>query len=281
MKIAILHTGHVRTYERCINNWKLAIKSRYDADFYFGVWNERGTKLDKTGDNARPGLVSPTYSAVVDRTHISKEELIETLCPNLTTEDKVLYLNHEEHHKIIMDYMVHSGAIDGVGNEHYAAWLGEYNGKRITTTCWHQWYMVRETYKLVEQSGVQYDLIIRTRMDTAWVGYPNFGKYEAIQIPFRGANCPHDYLSYGPQNMMSKMCNMYDYLAYMYHNKYGVKHAGLDAHDSVAWMAAYVVPVQNNQENLMSVIRKDLYPSYEDVAFLLEKNHSDAWRNCG
>lgn len=284
MKIAVLHTGHARNYERCINNWKLGVKDRYDVDFYFGVWNERGTKLDGTPDNARQweGHLMPgqQYEAVVDRTMISKDELLENLCPTLTTEDKVLYLQHDDHHNIIMDNMVKSGAINtNRGHHTYALWMGGHQGRWIPTTSWHQWYMVRETYKLVEQSGVEYDLVIRTRMDTAWVGYPVFEKYEQIQIPYNAPGVPHDYLLYGPQDLMSAVCKLYDYFPIMYNNQREFLGAGTDCHISLTWMSKYMVPVQDNQKNLMSVIRKDSYINHKDTAFLLEEEHSNAWRN--
>jgi len=280
MKIAIMHTGHARKYERCINNWKLGVKDRYDADFYFGVWNERGTKLDDTPDNARQweGHLMPSrqYDAVVDRSMISKQELVEKLCPTLTTPEKILYLHHDNHHNIIMDSMVTSGAINGsVGHPKYALWMGG----QIPTTSWHQWYMVRETYKLVEQSGIKYDLVIRTRMDTAWVGYPKFENYEEVQIPYNAPDVPHDYLLYGPQDLMGVVCRLYEYFPIMYNDQREFLGAGTDCHISLNWMSKYMVPVRDNQKNLMSVIRKDIYPNNYDTSFLLEEQHSNAWRN--
>lgn len=284
MKIAVLHTGHVRNYERCINNWKLGVKDRYDADFYFGVWNERGTKLDNTPDNARQWtehrMPSQQYDAVVDRNSISKEEILEVLCPTLTNPERVLYLQHNDHHNIIMDNMVKSGAINTTRGHHtYALWMGGHDGRWIPTTSWHQWYMVREAYKLIEQSGIKYDMIIRTRMDTSWVGLPQFKKYDAVQVPYDNPGVPHDYLLYGPQELMNVVCKLYDYLPIMYNDQREFLGAGTDCHISLTWMSKYMVPVEDNQTNLMSVIRKDSYPTKYDTAFLLEEEHSAAWRN--
>ena len=47
MKVALLLTGHPRTYKKTINNLKKSILDNYDVDMYFFTWNKtQGITLD-------------------------------------------------------------------------------------------------------------------------------------------------------------------------------------------------------------------------------------------
>jgi hypothetical protein len=254
------------------------MKDRYDVDFYFGVWDEIGTKLDLTPDNARQWkehkIEHTIYDADINRNIIPREEIVKTVCPILTVPENILYIKHADHHSNILRDMQQCGLLDAnIPVSNYAIWLGN----NIPSTAWHQWYLVKAAYRMIETSGIKYDMVIRTRMDTAWVGYPNFELYDKVQVPYANESYPHDYLLYGPSELMRIICNVYDHLPTMY--KDSCDGAGVDSHFTMLWAIQNLVAGVGNEVNKMSIIRAHSYPNRWDVSFLLEPQHAENWKN--
>lgn len=254
MKVAVICTGHPRTYKRCITNWKGGLKDTYDADFYFGMWNEDG-KLKGVSINRYDDF---------DKTIVPKEQILNDLCPTLTSENNILYLNYEYHDGIVLDYLqrydVHSMP----------------HGR---TERWHQWYLMQKTYNLIKKSGIEYDVIVRLRPDTVLVGIPKLKKFEKIQVATGGLSYPSDYFFYGPQNLMEKLCNLYDILPeilLLHREKDIYTRVGLDEHETLRWLyQTNRIPAEHNTDNFVILLRENMYHDVDDIAYFLNENFAE------
>lgn len=260
MKVAVLCTGHPRTYKRCLNNWKRAIKDRFDADYYFGLWTIDGTRLDNAPDLADP---NKRYQYIawgrVDVNEININETITNLSL-LTESENIKFFNPKEHDPIITENLkIVSPGIFNNPERSQAKWMN------LSTTAWHQAYLITKSYEALLKDKINdYDLVIRTRPDTAWVGLPNFElHYNAIQTIFLNPHLPHDYLIYGNAKQMDHVLNIYNLLPSMQLSE-------IHAHSAFRWIYDNLVPAVHNDTNKMSIIRLHGYPDQYDVEFLLE-----------
>jgi hypothetical protein len=262
VRVAVLCTGHPRTYKRCLNNWKKAIKDRFDVDYYFGLWTIDGTRLDNAPDLA--DLRNRTQWVAwggVDLSDVNTDEVITNL--SLLTESKnIKFFNPHEHDSVIRENLkLVNPIIFNNPERSQAKWMD------LSTTLWHQAYIITKSYEALLKDKINdYDLVVRTRPDAAWVGLPNFDPhYNKIQTIFIDipAYIPHDYLIYGQAQQMHYVLDVYNLLPQM-------NLIDIHAHYAFQWIYRNLVPAVHNDTNKMSMIRLHSYFDQYDVEFLLE-----------
>ena len=257
MNVATICTGHPRTYKRCINNWKHGLKDKWNADLYFGFWNQDGRLKGKSINR---------YDDF-DETIVPKEQIINDLCPTLTSEDKILYLDYEEHTKIVGEYI----------EKHSVHSRPHGRAER-----WHQWYLLKKTYELIKNSDIEYDVVIRFRPDTAWVGVPKLKNFDKIQVGSHGFRYPPDYYFYGPQHLMEQMCNLYDILPEILETHRNIDintRVGLDEHDTLRFLyTTNRVPAEHNTENFVIIVRDNIYLELNDLSYFLNEDFAEEWK---
>lgn len=270
MKIAFLHTGQPRTYKRCVNNW-LKVADRYESDFYIASYDLDGTRKDPIPDNARQFdghiMHDNFFNPIMDQTPIDQDDFVTTI--GILDPKVVEILSWENSDAKIRSDMNEVGALGG------NFWAN------LPTTLWHQFYIVKELYKSIPNPD-QYDIIVRTRLDTAWVGYPLFEKIDHVEYPSYTELHPHDYLAYGPPNLMRRVCNVYDELASMWANRgnhdKGLHLVGQDSHHTFG-LLYNEIPSRPTYNNVMSIVRVGMYPTSNDVSFLLDPAHASRWKD--
>lgn len=290
LKIAMLHVGQPRTYKRCLNNW-IKATSAYDVDFFIGAYDEHGHRLDPIRDNARQWSTHKVHNPdskqpIIDRRKIDVDEFVSDV--SVLSPKDVFILSWEEADVHIRKDMEACGFLpDPVRS---GGWLD------LPTSLWHQYYILKKTFERIDDPD-SYDLIVRARLDAAWVGYPIFRKIDYVEYPFYHDKFPHDYLAVGPPDLMRKVCNIYDEFPRFFRDRGKYKSVDLGRVGRVDWSeAAYnahcafgilytEIPSKpsdmTDTSNAMSLIRKGLYPDSRtyDVSFLLEPEHSSRWRS--
>lgn len=273
MKIAILHTGQPRTYKRCLPNWKKAY-AQYDVDVFVGAYDMDGTRLDGIKDTARQfgtqyiSTESPT--ALLDTSAVDMNEFSQNIHEWLSPKELIV-LSWSATNETIINDMKSCNAFVNVGCGHLGAWA------KLPTTMWHQFYIVRELFSTINISD--YDLIVRARLDAAWVGMPEFEPIDSIHYPPYREHLPHDYLAYGPPHLMREVCSIYEKLPHYWKTR-GHTQAGHEAHITFSRLYSEL-PSSPSMKNKMSIIRTSSYPKRYDTSFLLEKHHALRWSDPG
>lgn len=202
MKVALLLTGHARTYKIAYKSIKKQLLDRYDVDVYLSTWSvDNAGRAKGTADWAEPmpldlnGLID-TFNPV--KVHVEDHDnFYANRFPNIDIEsstrpDDVFKVN------------AHAAA-------HGSFWI-----ERLRD----QWYMVKKGWELIENPN-QYDCIVRLRLDTYLdditlttdnLVTPN-RPVDGIE---RGAVC--DLMAYGPPAHMERYCKLFDYFEPMYIN---------------------------------------------------------------
>ena len=277
MKLAIICTGHPRTYKRCLNNWKQAICDRFDADYFFGLWSINGTKLDNFPDTARKGINCTQPTPIINTDLILQNEVKSDLS-KFAKKKNILFFDPTEHNLIILKYIEENAPnILKIKSYHQnAIWMG------LPTTLWHQSYLMTLTYeKLVKKIQGRYDVLIRTRPDAAWVGLPHFTKkYSKICALSYDRTMPHDFLMWSSPKLMETIFNIYNLLPSINLELEKTQNiSAIDSHMVFKWVSDNMVPYDLLDTNHMSLVRNHSYPTKYDTSFLLKEKYAAAWRN--
>ena len=156
-KIAVLLTGHLRTYLNNFHNLKTFLLDQHDADIYVSTWdlnyitNETVATQDLTG--CRNHQVAPiTLAELKDRLSIY---------PNL----KGIFVGNTndvsvKNKKLIKEYQPY-----GIYTEsRFHLYLGGRVSDEAIENIVYQWYLVQKGFKMIANAE-KYDHIIRVRFD--------------------------------------------------------------------------------------------------------------------
>ena len=158
LRIALLIPGQMRTYQQTFPTWKALGLEDHDVDVFVHTWKVVGPKIPIIGHSHR--VLRKHFSGTYERVFGQLgEAVMNERYPhffqyfvnenNLVTEESLCrYFDTE--HVVVQD------DTDGKFND--------------MTLPYKIYYKVQSCFELVEQSGKQYDLIIRSRADLAMEG---------------------------------------------------------------------------------------------------------------
>jgi hypothetical protein len=187
MKVALLLTGHLRTYRSTASNFLNNIIFPYDCDVFCVTWNRH-----ETGEP-----VNKHFSSIYEN-HV-KGELLKDYA-----EYMFQYPRIQKNNRINDVFDLNARA-----KEH-----GLYWGNRLRD----QWFLIKSAYQMIK-NPYDYDVIFRIRYDAHIHSKIDFVKNESINIPkdIGGWNFT-DHMAYGVPCVMSKYCNLFDHIESLYLN---------------------------------------------------------------
>lgn len=195
MKIALMLTGFLRTYEKSYKFLENNLFNKYNIDIYLSTWNrqENGSFIAKDFYNL--------YSK-----HNLKKVIIEDIDSynkNKFIIKKITRLND------VFD-------INERAKEH-----GFYWANRLKD----QWYLVKKAFLSIEKTE-NYDIIMRFRFDI-FLEYINLYLYNGITIPKDiGGWSFSDHMAYGDAESMKKYSFLHDHIYDLYlKNNIDITHA--------------------------------------------------------
>jgi hypothetical protein len=203
MKVALLLTGHPRTYKKTIDNLKKSILDNYDVDIYFFTWNKtQGMTL---------GNKEFSYE------NFNNEELINVY-DSIGNLVKYKFGDIDEYKKNRFDNI---NLLDRENDVFKVDQSARHHGSFWVERLRDQWYGVKECFSLVENAS-QYECIIRARfdidlyvpklLDLDFVIYK-----DEMNLNSNGFNYT-DHFAYGKLKQMKKYCHLFDYIPDMYYN---------------------------------------------------------------
>jgi hypothetical protein len=191
MKIAILLTGFVRTYEESYALLKKNILDKFDCDIFISSWNV----------NCNIQSLNP------ETFDISK--VLERYSPNLINyefSDLENYLNKKTKIKLLKrEHDIFK--INSRAKEH-----GVYHVENLRD----QWYIVKKGLNLINDPK-KYDIIFRLRFDIFLYKIDLLNKDFVIPKDIGGWEYS-DHMAYGNWECMSKYCKIYDFIPSLYEN---------------------------------------------------------------
>ena len=239
MKVALLLTGHARTYKIAYESIKKQLLDRYDVDVYLSTWSvDNPGRAKGTADWAEPmpldldGLIS-TFNPL--KVHV--EDHYEFYANRFPTVDIWSSTRPDDVFKV----------------NAFAIECGTFFVERMRD----QWYMVKKGWDLIEDPA-QYDVIVRLRLDMylddITLTSDNLVTPDRpVDGIDRGAVC--DLMAYGPPAHMEKYCALFDNIEPMYVNdNVNIAHA----------------------DEMLGVYLKNycgIYPTLVDVGFHWAKDH--------
>lgn len=197
MKVALLLTGHIRSYRHNFQSLNRILFQNYEVDVYCCTWNKTQNYLGEDlvdidpnfhliyGSNLKNCLILDTDEYTKSKPHL-------TIGESLNTESLL-------------------GGIDGYR-------------ERIKTG-WHerlfdQWYLINQCWNSVKNPE-SYDKIVRLRYDI-WLANMTIREYPNFVVPRDiGGWSFTDHFAYGNYHSMKKYCNMVTHIQKMY-NDYGI-----------------------------------------------------------
>lgn len=204
MKIALLMSGHARTYDRTFHGWNDYLLSKYDVDVFLDLWDTLGHR-----DNVQDGR--DNLSGVIDTKAVDVNNICDIWNP--------VSIHIEKYDNILHEYF----------RERAKEWYrlrDEFNLRKIDRPLanFSMWYKWKSAFRLLRDD---YDLVIRTRpdvilrntlppevfLDPSYVYIPIAGSWGGDEIS--------DYMTIGTQEQIQKICNLYDDLDKM--KKWAVK----------------------------------------------------------
>jgi len=202
MKVALILTGHARTYQQSYSGIDKFLLSQHDVDIYISTWNvdNRGRK-QRTSDWTSP-------------LSIEIENYIDLYKPK-----KVHIEDHDQFYANrfpAIDIWSSTRPDDIFKVNPFAIECGTFFVERMRD----QWYIVKKGWELIDNPS-EYDIVVRLRSDldlnyltlkTGGLVVPN-NKVDGMD---RGAVC--DHMAYGPPELMEKYCKLFDNIEPMYVN---------------------------------------------------------------
>ena len=205
MKVAVLLTGHNRSYESTFESLKQSVLDKYDCDIYINTWDVNQPSAERK--------VNATFS--LPNIIVDKSKLIEKYSSYLTKcnfENWESYLNNRFPN---ISFLNRPDDVFKVNER--AIYHGSYWVERLR----NQWWVVKNAWNLID-NPYEYDVIFRTRFDLQ-IHNIQFKKAKFVipksEVEFYkiGTNwC--DHMAYGEPDSMEKYCNMFDHIESMYIN---------------------------------------------------------------
>jgi len=151
-KIALVLTGHLRTYNINFPYLKSHILDRHDVDIYIGTWDKNYT--------------GPEYAQTIKFRMFNNNEIMNSLSiyPNLK---KVHIGNTEEIAKLSNQHINNAGKNFGywpIKDKRYIVKPGWKSDRTQMVKLSSAWHCIQEAFKLIENPN-QYDFIMRNRFD--------------------------------------------------------------------------------------------------------------------
>lgn len=137
MKIAVCISGQPRNYKQGFAELEKWFLSKYDCDIYIHTWKDTDSKLEaghKFASHREYEFAEDDYSNILDL-YKPKNYYFQLPIPFDTTEIKGTPLNYKLNSLLSASYSIHA------------------------------------CYNLVRESGIDYDLVIRTRFDLEFTDY--------------------------------------------------------------------------------------------------------------
>lgn len=187
MKVAVMLTGFLRTYEEAFNLLKINLLDRYNPDLYISTW-----------DKSENGILIKKNFIDLYKNYNLKNVLIEDI--DKYNQEKFIIKKIDRFNDIF--------DINPRANQH-----GEYWANRLKD----QWYLVKKLYLVIENE-INYDIIIRLRFDL-FIESINLSINKGITVPFDiGGWDFTDHMAYGDPTSMKKYCSLHDYIYELYLN---------------------------------------------------------------
>ena len=192
-KIALVLTGHFRSYTENYDNLKKYILDDNDVDIFASTWD-----MNYTGPK-RPNLNMPN---ILSFRKFTDEEIHDTLSlyPNIqlikiNKADEVHALTYEKFNKLI--------------NKQWK------NAKAVKSCI--AWYCVSEGFKLIPNPN-SYDILLRFRFDINLLNPINFKSNQLVVTPaeHRAIFKVRNHFQYGNPTIHNFMTNMYEQMLYTY-----------------------------------------------------------------
>lgn len=195
MKIALLLSGFLRTFDENYASLKENLLNRFDTDIYITTWN----------------VNEPQYEP------FDVKKIVDLYGDNLKGLCVKDYNLHEKFkHRMVL--------FDGMGN-----FIQTFDKNQITTnkcilehgTYWverlrDQWWLVHESFDSIIVPE-RYDIIVKSRFDISY-NKPFTFPTKDFTIPENPYHGYTDHLAYGSPYVMKKYCQLYQHILSLYQN---------------------------------------------------------------
>ena len=201
MRVALLMSGHARTYNRTYWGWYDHLLSEFETDVYFSLWDTLGPRdMLPDGRDHQAGVIQGDLLDVEDLRDIWKPKHIhieryDNMHEAFLSRAKMWYEVRDKNGLRTIDRPLANFSM-------YYKW----------NMCFH---MMEET---AEAEGIHYDMVIRSRpdillsgpitptafLDPRFVYVPKAGSWGGDEIS--------DYMTIGTFDQMKKYCDLYNQL---------------------------------------------------------------------
>ena len=146
-KIAVIVTGHLRTYKLHFPHFQKNLLDLHDVDLYLSTWdwNHVGVMAGGTLAKAKEDDLTNKLS----------------IYPNIK---KIIISDYKKINKISEDYIKNYGEFGTCDDALYKKYIGGIVERKTMPYNAGQWWPVQEAFKSIENPE-QYDVIMRTRFD--------------------------------------------------------------------------------------------------------------------
>jgi hypothetical protein len=201
-KVAMILTGHLRTYKDNFDNLKSCILDHYDVDTYVSTWDMNAIKSKRLSK-----LSKMTEDEINTRVGIYPN--LKKVCISTTSE--VYEIAKKDYG--LAKQEGRSGKWD-MNNKKYP--LFPYNTTfdeiiKISSA----WYCVQEGFKLIDNPE-RYDVLMRNRFDMLYFKPIEFKDHDLVVTPpspkKKEAYKIRNYIQYGKPIIKNLMSNMYDHV---------------------------------------------------------------------
>lgn len=196
MKIALLLSGFLRTFDENYASLKENLLDRFDTDIYITTWNINEPQYESFNVNKIVNLYGNDLKGLSVKDYNIYEKfknrmvifddmsnLIKTLSKDKITTDKCIL-------------------------EHGTYWV-----ERLKD----QWLLVNENYNQIIVPE-HYDIIVRSRFDISYNRPFTFTSNDNFTIPENPYHGYTDHLAYGSPIVMKKYCQLYQHIQSLYEN---------------------------------------------------------------
>ncbi|NBR61175.1 MAG: hypothetical protein EBT86_05920 [Actinobacteria bacterium] len=156
-KIAVLLTGHLRTYLNNFHNLKTCLLNQHDADIYVSTWDLNYVSNETAVTQALTGGI---HHQVAPFTRAELKDRL-SIYPNL----KGIFVGNTNDVSVANKQLIKKYKPYGVYTEsRFHLYLGGRVSDEAIENIAYQWYLVQEGFKMIGNAK-KYDHIIRIRFD--------------------------------------------------------------------------------------------------------------------
>lgn len=201
-KVAMVLTGHLRTYKDNFANLKQCILDHYDVDIYISTWDMNSHKSRRLSK-----LRDMSLDEIENRISIYPNVKAIKVC---STKDAA---EMSEADYLLAKKENRSGHWD-VANKKYKIFPYHTTLKEIVKIS-SAWYCVQEGFKLIKNPE-SYDILMRNRFDILYIKPLEFKDYDFVVSPpspiKKEGYKVRNYIQYGKPIIITPMSNMYNYV---------------------------------------------------------------------